>query len=799
MEIKNYFAQDAQGNIMPSANCYLYLPGTTTLATGLVDGNGTPISNPFLASSIGQVTFGAPNGVYDLRISQGARDFTIEIQCADILQALNETASFLGARSTPPTTRADGTPLQVADRYLNTTDQIEYIYKSSGWVANNLDGQTLATSAGASRVGAILQDGSVGNVQQSIDLLGSSSGSSSVGWDRTALSRAIRTAGDMLNAQRVNAMEKADFAGGYTVGGDPTTWDWAPAIKESIALCVFLGGGIVELPSIDMLIGSKSTHPAPFSDPTISGYGISIPNGVTLVGTGKTRIVQGYLGTSSGDRIALVSMAGTVGAGLRDVEIVGSLSAVGFTYGLQLINASASRVSNVKIRDTSFSSLSMACIEGALVSGRGTSDNLFMDLECINAAIDAITVLNGPGVNDAVPTRAPMNDNTFFNLTIRDARVGANNAIAMGIRRANRTKIYNLRMLRVPEGGVVIESGASYTEIYGIYAEDVGSGSGAAVVLHYHVSDGNTAGAFLPGVGNKIFGGTIKGGGRAFLHKGDHDTLHVGINVVGSTFRAVGTDNVDTSAGSVANPAINPMRITYSDSTFDGLFNVDTSLGNTEPGLTFGHGSGHKVTGGRISNFKVGISDSGDANVYSDIAFTRNERDVSTPNTTSKAIVRNCGANLNSTVVQQNVALAGLIRPTDAAFGAFNSGVASLGTDPTSIGNDDIVAIVTATNRGFATIPAFGYVGYPDANLRVRIRAKATGGACSVQTQLIANGVTVSTQTAQTVPVGGWAWYTFSVPINTLVDVANCAWNLRSAGAMAGTLSVDAFKIETSS
>lgn len=170
MEIKNYFAQDAQGNIMPSANCYLYLPGTTTLATGLVDGNGVPISNPFLSSSIGQVTFGAPNGVYDLRISQGARDTTIEIQCADLLQVMDETASFLGAKSSAPTTRNDGSALQIADRYFNTADQLEYLYKSTGWVANNLDGQLLATSQGASLLGAVMQDGSAGTIQQSINL-----------------------------------------------------------------------------------------------------------------------------------------------------------------------------------------------------------------------------------------------------------------------------------------------------------------------------------------------------------------------------------------------------------------------------------------------------------------------------------------------------------------------------------------------------------------------------------------------------------------------------------------------------
>lgn len=170
MEIKNYFAQDAQGNIMPSANCYLYLPGTTTLATGLVDGNGVPISNPFIASSVGQVEFGAPNGVYDLRVALGARDWTIKVQCADLLQALNETASFLGAKSSAPTTRNDGSALQIADRYFNTSDQLEYLYKSTGWVVNNLDGQLIATSQGASLVGVVMQDGSTGTVQQAITI-----------------------------------------------------------------------------------------------------------------------------------------------------------------------------------------------------------------------------------------------------------------------------------------------------------------------------------------------------------------------------------------------------------------------------------------------------------------------------------------------------------------------------------------------------------------------------------------------------------------------------------------------------
>jgi hypothetical protein len=54
---------------------------------------------------------------------------------ADIATA--RTARFLASVSTPPVIRDDGTPLNFGDRYVNTENQAEYIYKSSGWVVND--------------------------------------------------------------------------------------------------------------------------------------------------------------------------------------------------------------------------------------------------------------------------------------------------------------------------------------------------------------------------------------------------------------------------------------------------------------------------------------------------------------------------------------------------------------------------------------------------------------------------------------------------------------------------------------
>ena len=154
MEIKNYFATDSRGDIMPEALCYLYQFGTTVLATGLRDISGNPLPNPFESQANGLIQFQAPNNTYDLRVVKGSRDYTLRgVQCADLVTVLNETAAFLGPHATAPTTREDGTPLQLGDRYFNTVDDLEYLYKSTGWEPNNLDGQLIGSDVGSEYVG----------------------------------------------------------------------------------------------------------------------------------------------------------------------------------------------------------------------------------------------------------------------------------------------------------------------------------------------------------------------------------------------------------------------------------------------------------------------------------------------------------------------------------------------------------------------------------------------------------------------------------------------------------------------
>lgn len=90
MELKNFFAQDTAGNVIPNPTVYVYEPDTTTLATGLVDKNGGALANPFSGTAQGMVQFAAPDGEYDLRVAGGGRDFTIRIQCLDASTVVTE-------------------------------------------------------------------------------------------------------------------------------------------------------------------------------------------------------------------------------------------------------------------------------------------------------------------------------------------------------------------------------------------------------------------------------------------------------------------------------------------------------------------------------------------------------------------------------------------------------------------------------------------------------------------------------------------------------------------------------------
>lgn len=145
---------------------------------------------------------------------------------------------FVGISATPPTTRLDNTPLQIADEWHNPADRLRYSWNSTAWVALNSSAQQLEERLADPEQGANI-----------------------VSWGLSKLTRSIATASDALDHFEVPLWKFAKYATGYVAGGDPATWDWAPAIAkadEVIDAVSMNGGCIVAMPGT-YGIGSQAT------------------------------------------------------------------------------------------------------------------------------------------------------------------------------------------------------------------------------------------------------------------------------------------------------------------------------------------------------------------------------------------------------------------------------------------------------------------------------------------------------------------------------------------------------------
>lgn len=97
MELKTYFAQDRNGNLIPSATVTIYLAGTNTLASGLTNVSNAPLSNPFTADADGKIQFHAPDGLYDMLVALGStQGVRVTFQCVDVAQQLSDANSAAG-------------------------------------------------------------------------------------------------------------------------------------------------------------------------------------------------------------------------------------------------------------------------------------------------------------------------------------------------------------------------------------------------------------------------------------------------------------------------------------------------------------------------------------------------------------------------------------------------------------------------------------------------------------------------------------------------------------------------------
>lgn len=69
MEVKTFFAQSADGKVIPHAEVSVRHQGEEAAASDLEDASGEPLKNPFRAGPQGQIQFAAPNGHYTIEVA----------------------------------------------------------------------------------------------------------------------------------------------------------------------------------------------------------------------------------------------------------------------------------------------------------------------------------------------------------------------------------------------------------------------------------------------------------------------------------------------------------------------------------------------------------------------------------------------------------------------------------------------------------------------------------------------------------------------------------------------------------
>lgn len=124
MELKNFYAQDANGNIIPNATCTMYLADSSTLATGLQDENGDPLPNPFTANINGLIAVAAPQGTFDLEVYRGTNTGKIRIQFIDVDQVAADAtvASSSATAAAASATAASASATQAATYVANLSN-----------------------------------------------------------------------------------------------------------------------------------------------------------------------------------------------------------------------------------------------------------------------------------------------------------------------------------------------------------------------------------------------------------------------------------------------------------------------------------------------------------------------------------------------------------------------------------------------------------------------------------------------------------------------------------------------------
>lgn len=314
---------------------------------------------------------------------------------ASILAATEVNARFILPSSLEPTQRDNGQPLVAGDQWTSAVDNRAYHRGGSVWlspdgfestVLDYVDGSPLVVaratqliSRGGGQLYSVKADkvfpytltgtyaADLPNLDTHQDLTlrqevtAPTGASELVGFELSKLTRSIATAGDALNAYKVPLWGFAKFATGYVAGGNPATWDWAPAIaRASLHLdAVTPAGGTIMLPVGAIGIGSQVT---------VNGLGKSV------IGFGQRaselRAINGY----QGDILVCTDSSYATISGFKIVGLGGSARGLYMPYrpssGVTLQNT----ISDVQVETVAVGVLLENPVHCTVVGVRTTRD-----------------------------------------------------------------------------------------------------------------------------------------------------------------------------------------------------------------------------------------------------------------------------------------------------------------------------------------------------------------------------------------------------------------------------------------
>ncbi|GGX33280.1 hypothetical protein GCM10007242_45540 [Pigmentiphaga litoralis] len=178
MQYQEFFITDTGGRALSGAQVTVYWAGTTNKATLFQRDKVTPLSNPFVASTLGLAGMACADGEYDIELQAGSLNlppikrlmFFDGLGLQDTLQAKVDAAENVleafdernrGALPADPMTRPSGAPNQSGDLYFNTTEQVQKTFNGASWFVPSVDTAFLASSQGASNVGVGSEVGGV--------------------------------------------------------------------------------------------------------------------------------------------------------------------------------------------------------------------------------------------------------------------------------------------------------------------------------------------------------------------------------------------------------------------------------------------------------------------------------------------------------------------------------------------------------------------------------------------------------------------------------------------------------------